>query len=172
MKIILQLSLLLIASMAIAQSNMDIALTTTVQNFSVQQIENNTTFYSDKEGIIFASGSWSETLKKAKESGKLIFVDAYAEWCPPCKRMASTVFPQAEVATLYNKNFINYKMDCEKGDGPSFLRKYAIKAYPTLLFIDGDGNVFKRVVGGQNTEQFISIGQEVVKNSAMAKDKK
>lgn len=120
---------------------------------------------ASSSGMIFAQDSWAETLLKAKASGKLIFVDAYAEWCPPCKRMASSVFPLAEVGAVYNKNFINYKMDCEKGDGPSFLRKYAIEAYPTLLFIDGDGKVVKRVVGGQSADQFISIGKLVAKDS-------
>jgi len=127
---------------------------------------NNSTDNNNNDGMVFSHDSWAETLKKAKASGQLIFVDAYAEWCPPCKRMAANVFPLTEVGAVYNKNFINYKMDCEKGDGPSFLRKYAIEAYPTLLFIDGDGKVVKRVVGGQSADQLISIGKLVIKNSS------
>jgi thiol-disulfide isomerase/thioredoxin len=123
----------------------------------------------NSSGMVFSHDSWSETLKKAKASGKLIFVDAYAEWCPPCKRMAANVFPLAEVGAVYNENFINYKMDCEKGDGPSFSKKYAIQAYPTLLFIDGDGKVVHKVVGGQSAEQLISIGKLVAKTKAKAK---
>jgi thiol-disulfide isomerase/thioredoxin len=126
---------------------------------------------SNNNGMEFSHDSWNETLLKAKASGKLIFVDAYAEWCPPCKRMAANVFPLAEVGEVYNKNFINYKMDCEKGDGPSFLRKYAIAAYPTLLFIDGDGKVVKQVVGGQSAEQLISVGKEVAKTSSTTNTK-
>jgi len=128
-------------------------------------VDNNTNI----SGMVFSHDSWSETLKKAKTSGKLIFVDAYAEWCPPCKRMAANVFPLAEVGAVYNKNFINYKMDCEKGDGPSFLRKYAIQAYPTLLFINGDGEVVKQVVGGQSAEQLITLGKLVAKTSKKKK---
>lgn len=161
MKTILQMCLLFITSISMAQSNTNIATTT----LSTAQMEQHTATQLDEEGMIFAHGSWAETLKKAKDSGKLIFVDAYAEWCPPCKRMAANVFPLPEVGAVYNKTFINYKMDCEKGDGPSFLRKYAIAAYPTLLFIDGDGNVVKRLVGGRSAEQLISVGQEVAKTS-------
>jgi thioredoxin 1 len=137
----------------------------TVNNNNNNSTNNNT----NSSGIVFSHDSWSETLKKAKASGKLIFVDAYAEWCPPCKRMAANVFPLPEVGAVYNENFINYKMDCEKGDGPSFLKKYAIQAYPTLLFIDGDGKVVKKAVGGHNAELLISLGKSVAKTNPKMK---
>ncbi len=53
--------------------------------------------------------SWTKILAKAKEENKLIFVDCYATWCGPCKKMAKEVFPLADVGAFYNANYINVK---------------------------------------------------------------
>ena len=39
-----------------------------------------------------------------------------------------------------NKSFINLKYDAEKGEGIKIAEKYNVRAYPTLLIIDSDGN--------------------------------
>jgi thiol:disulfide interchange protein len=51
-------------------------------------------FISAQDGIQFFGGSWDEAIETAKKEHKLIFMDAYAEWCGPCKRMAKEVFTQ------------------------------------------------------------------------------
>ena len=45
------------------------------------------------QGIDFFKGDWEAALAQAQSQDKLIFVDAYATWCGPCKRMAAEVFP-------------------------------------------------------------------------------
>ena len=114
-------------------------------------------------GIQFKNISFEQALKEAKASNKLIFMDAYAEWCGPCKYMTANVFTEQEVGAFYNKNFINLKVDMEKGEGPALAAKYQVRAYPTLFFIDGDGKVVKKVLGAQTTQKMIQIGNELVK---------
>ena len=57
-------------------------------------------------GITFKKKSFEEAKKEAKKSGKLIFIDAYTDWCGPCKRMAATSFKDPKVGEMFNKNFI------------------------------------------------------------------
>lgn len=112
-------------------------------------------------GIQFTEASWREILKKAKAEKKVIFLDAYASWCGPCKLLQKRVFTQKTVGDYFNQRFINVKMDMEKGEGPALSQVYPLEAYPTLLFIDGNGRVLKKVLGYQSPEDLIAIGRSV-----------
>lgn len=112
------------------------------------------------EGINFQDISFQAALKKAKKEKKLIFVDAYAEWCGPCKWMEANTFREKEVGDAFNKKFINLKIDMEKGEGPELARKYNVRAYPTLMLINGDGKVVKRILGAKKKGQLLSEVQE------------
>ena len=94
---------------------------------------------ADADGIKFFSGSFEEAKKEAAAKKKLIFMDAYTVWCGPCKALSYTTFKEKAVGEYFYKNFINVKMDMEKGEGPALAQKYGVRAYPTLLFIDKDG---------------------------------
>ena len=118
------------------------------------------------DGIQFTDASWRDILKKAKAEKKVIFLDAYASWCGPCKLLQKNVFTKKAVGDFYNEKFINVKMDMEKGEGPALSQVYPLEAYPTLLFIDGNGRVLKKVLGLQTPENLIAIGKSV-KQTAM-----
>lgn len=112
-----------------------------------------------QSGIQFTQGTWKELLAKAEKENKLIFMDAYAEWCGPCKMMARDVFTQEEVGEYFNSRFINVKMDMEKGEGIGLSGDFGIMAYPTLLFIDETGEVVHRAVGYHTTDLLIDLGE-------------
>lgn len=99
------------------------------------------------EGINFENGTWKEITAKAKKENKLIFIDCYTSWCGPCKRLSDEVFPLKEVGDVFNKNFINYKIDMEKGEGIGLQKKFHVGAYPTLLWVSANGEVVYRSVG-------------------------
>ncbi len=110
------------------------------------------------QGIEFFHGTWDEALELSKSQGKPLFVDAYAKWCGPCKRMAATTFKNAEAGDYFNKNFINVKIDAEESEGVKFRQKYPVSAFPTLYFIDENGEVIHRAVGAQNVKGLIALG--------------
>lgn len=118
------------------------------------------------QGIDFFSGTWEEALAKAQKEEKVIFVDAYAEWCGPCKRMAATVFPNEEVGSFYNRHFVNMKIDMEKGMGLDFRKQYPVSAFPTLFFIDAKGEIVQQVRGAQQVEGFLELGKRILAESS------
>jgi thioredoxin-related protein len=123
-----------------------------------------------QDGIQFFNGSWNEVLETAKREHKIIFMDAYAEWCGPCKRMAKEIFTQKEVGDFFNKHFINVKMDMEKGEGPKLASKYKVTAYPTLFFLDSEGEIVNVQVGGVNTDQLLGLGKVSLSKSDKSKN--
>lgn len=117
---------------------------------------------STGQGIEFFQGTWEEAKGLAAQEKKLIFVDAFAKWCGPCKRMASQVFTDPNVGQYYNDNFINLKIDMEEGMGLTFRQQYPVSAYPTLMYIDENGEIVKKVVGGRGSDEFIQMGKDIV----------
>jgi thioredoxin 1 len=115
-----------------------------------------------ESGISFHTGTWAEALALAKKENKLIFLDISAIWCGPCKMLKKNTFTNIEVGKFYNSNFINVMVDGEKGEGITLAQKYAITAYPTLFFIDGNGKVVKKAMGYHNPQDFLKLGQSVV----------
>lgn len=98
-------------------------------------------------GIAFQQGDFQAILEKAKAENKLVFMDVYTTWCGPCKMLDRNTFSSAEVGSKFNDAFINYKLDAEKGEGVSIAMKYGVRAYPNMLFINGNGELVHRVVG-------------------------
>lgn len=112
------------------------------------------------QGIKFEEGSFKSLLAKAKKENKLIFVDAYAVWCGPCKLMVKNIFPLKDVGDHYNAHFINAKIDMEKGEGIDLAKKYNVKAFPTYLFINGDGEEVHRTLGYVEEKDFIQFAKD------------
>lgn len=114
------------------------------------------------EGIAFEKGTWQEALNKAKAENKLIFMDCYTSWCGPCKMLARDVFTDPDVAKFFNEHFVNVKFDMEKGEGVMLKDKYEVHAYPTLNFIDAQGELQHCIVGSMEVEDFLKEAQRAI----------
>ena len=127
--------------------------------FSLLLIYCSTLLFS-QERINFQQSPFKEILAKAQAEKKLVFIDAYASWCGPCKLMEKNIFPLASVKQYYNTNFINARFDMEKGEGPQLAAKYGIRSYPSFLFLNGDGEVVMKNFGYMGEEDFLTIAKE------------
>lgn len=103
--------------------------------------------------------AWKDLLAKAKETNKVIFVDAFTSWCGPCKMMAKNVFTDKEVGDYFNAAFVNAKIDMEKGEGPEIAEKYGVRAYPTFLFINGNGELVHSGLGYMPPADFLTLAK-------------
>lgn len=112
--------------------------------------------------INFEKGNWTDVLAKAKQENKMIMVDFYTTWCSPCKAMDKDIFPLKEVAEFYNTNFINYKIDAEKGEGISLAEKYNVTVYPTFIFTDANGTFQHQSTGFSDAEEFINHAKDAL----------
>ena len=87
---------------------------------------------------------------------KIILVDFETESCVWCDRLDADTFTDQRVIDFAKKNYISKKIDAEKGDGPEQKKKYRVRGYPTILFLDSQGVEIDRIVGYRPPEEFLS----------------
>lgn len=125
-----------------------------------QTKEISSTFKGVKTNEIhFEKLSFEELKAKAKKENKLIFINIYLTSCIPCKSMEKDVFTDAGVADYYNPNFINGSYDYSGTEGYGISEIYGISCFPNFLFMDGDGKIVHRRVGGMNQEDFLKLAE-------------
>ncbi len=107
-------------------------------------------------GINFKSVSFEEAKKIASKENKLVFIDAYATWCGPCKWLSQNVFTDEAVGKLFEKTFVSLKIDMETDHGLEIDELYNVTAYPTLLAIRPDGSLVRKQVGALDVEDLIN----------------
>lgn len=118
------------------------------------------------QGINFFHGTFEEAVNQAKSENKLLFIDCYTAWCGPCKMLQNNVFPQEIVGEFYNQNFICYKVDCEKEEGPTICSRFSVSAYPTMHYIDPNtGKSVYKTMGYQVAEALIDKGKAALGGS-------
>ncbi|BEV06407.1 thioredoxin family protein [Chryseobacterium gambrini] len=114
-----------------------------------------------QEAIKFEELPFKDLIAKAKKEKKIVFLDAYASWCGPCKMMERNVFTQKSVGDYFNANFVNARFDMEKGEGRDIAVKYGVRSYPTYLFLNGDGELVSQNFGYMEGSMFLTMAQDV-----------
>ena len=115
--------------------------------------------------------SMDDALEAQKENPKKILMDAYTDWCYPCKLMDKNTFGNQDVAKFINENFYAVKFDAEgeeevnyngqtftnpnydparagrRNHQHDFARILKITAYPTIAFFDEEGEFIAPIPG-------------------------
>lgn len=106
--------------------------------------------------IEFRNVSLEEAKEMAKKENKLIFLDCYGTYCPPCRTMEATVFKTDSVADFVNATFVNVKMNMDDEPSKPYSEKYKIGAVPSYLLLDAQGEVVYKFVGGMSADKFMA----------------
>lgn len=85
--------------------------------------------------------------RQALKLDKLILLDFTASWCKPCLEMDRSVWSDQEIEKLM-ENFIPLKIDLDTNR--SLAQKYSVRAIPSILIIDANGNVIHMFEGFKN----------------------
>lgn len=115
------------------------------------------TYANNNSSINFLnSNSFKDIQKKAAAQNKPIFIDFYATWCAPCKKVEKEVFQNKEVATYMNQNFINYKVNIEKGNGPLISLVYEIELLPSVIIVRPSGDLILKKSTYMGSSSFLN----------------
>lgn len=121
--------------------------------------------------------SFEEAIEAQKKAPKKIIMDVYTNWCGPCRLMDKKTFGHPDVASYINKNFYAVKFNAEGNEllmykGKSYTnpnyrpelaneRNYQhqfaeymqIMAYPSVVFLDEQGEFISPVTGYKSPKQ-------------------
>lgn len=106
---------------------------------------------------------WRTAIYNAREEGKVIFLDFYAPWCVPCKKMDIYTYPDEDVQSIIcHEDVLSLKINMGDNNGRGahpdavyLQRKYNVVAYPTMIFTDQNGNEIFRTTGFKQPDAFI-----------------
>lgn len=113
------------------------------------------------------TNSLNLVLDKAHKENKLVFIDFYAHWCLPCKMMEDDVFTHEPTAQIINADFVSYKINAEKDHGRLLASKYNVSSYPTLIFLDSDGNILERKDGIAYHSELLRLAESAKTKAAV-----
>ena len=78
-----------------------------------------------------------------------IFIDLWAEWCSPCKKIEPTL---ESLADEYVGKMAFYKLDT--AENPNTVEKYNIMSLPNFLIIDPKKGLLDQFIGAVPKQKF------------------
>ena len=107
-----------------------------------------------------AASSWLTSLPAAKaqarESGKLMLVDLFADWCGWCKELERSVYSTPQFQE-YAKKFVLLRVDVEDGgEGTRLQSRFGASSLPTTLILDPHLALVGTVSGFHPTTTYIT----------------
>lgn len=110
------------------------------------------------EGVQWAKYD-TKALASARESGKPVVIDFYADWCLPCKELDAKTFSDPKVIAELDR-FVRVKADLTVTSDEKTMaltKQYGIAGVPTIVFIDANGAEVKdaRLTGFEPADAFL-----------------
>ena len=112
--------------------------------------------------VHFETVSTDSVRALARAQQKLVFIDLYATWCPPCRAMERQVFSQPEVGDFMAQHFVAAKYDVDKRTGRQLLDRYGHGAVPLYLVFDTTGTLWGTIQGAAPIETFIANLERII----------
>ena len=115
---------------------------------------------------VATTGELDAAIKAAKEKGKPVLLDFYADWCVSCKEMERFTFTDASVRQrLAGMVKVQADVTANNAEHQALLKRFRLFGPPGIVFFDKNGIEINglRVIGFQSAEKFAGVLDEVLK---------
>lgn len=83
-----------------------------------------------------------------------------AVWCGPCRVLAPIFHKTSQMKEFEGIDF--YELDIDDDDNAELVQQYQIRNVPTVLAVDENNEIVRRIVGAVPENQFISMLKDAV----------
>jgi tetratricopeptide (TPR) repeat protein len=97
-----------------------------------------------KPMVIDWEPSVAKALERARSENKPVMIEFYVDWQQWCRVLEQRSFTDDEIGKIARK-LVCVRVDAE--DEPGIAKKYDVKGYPTLVFLNSRGESIHRLVG-------------------------
>jgi thioredoxin-related protein len=110
-------------------------------------------------GSVWFKGDATEASASARDRDTLVMMEFYTDWCSWCRRLEADTFTDPAVLALL-REVVPIRVDAE-GSGEELARQYGVDSYPTIVFVDGQGNEVDRILGYLPPAQFVEQASRI-----------
>ena len=106
-------------------------------------------------------------LYRARQEGKPVLLEFYADWCVPCVELEEHTF-SSEAVINSTWSFVRVRVDMSDYESPESARlreQFVVTGVPEMLFLDARGNELRnqRIIGFVGPEDFLRRVERALK---------
>ena len=98
---------------------------------------------------------------RVKKPAKIVMLSFYADWCAPCRFLATKTLTDEKVRRLLEERVTVVRINIDKDR--KLTEKHRVLAIPTLIFLDPAGKEMGRIMGSVPPATFLDQAGKILK---------
>ncbi|MFK7947539.1 MAG: thioredoxin domain-containing protein [Saprospiraceae bacterium] len=142
--------------------------TTTGSKKPKTDVKETRTFWKVRGTVeIKENPNYTSVFQKAIKKRRPIFISFYSNWCEVCPHMNEEMIKKQPIIGYLEDEFVSFLVNAETTEGYKLATEYSIAAYPTILFLNSEGEEISRYIGLADDYKVM----QMAKSAVLAEDK-
>lgn len=142
--------------------------TTTGSKKSISNTGETRTFWKVRgKEEIKENPTYTGLFQRAIKKRRPIFISFYSDWCETCPHMNEEMIKKQPIIGYLEEEFVSFLVDAETAEGYKLATEYNIAVYPTILFLNSEGEEISRYIGLIDDYKVM----QMAKSAVIAEDK-
>ncbi len=119
--------------------------------------------------VAWFEGSFDAALALAAAESRPLFLDFWADWCQPCRRLEITTFADPAVAAL-TARMVALRVDADGELGEQLSLRFGVRMLPAMVFLNAQGEPEDALEGYRDAAAFGAELQRILRGERTVTD--